>query len=89
MGLHNEERYQRLGSFLIMGVIGILVASIINIFLGSPAIAFAVSILGVLIFAGLTAYDTQNIKKHTSPMRIMAIRIGWTNLRSTARCSCI
>jgi FtsH-binding integral membrane protein len=50
------------GSFLIMGVIGILVASIINIFLGSPAIAFAVSILGVLIFAGLTAYDTQNIK---------------------------
>ena len=50
------------GSFLIMGVIGILVASIVNIFLGSPAIAFAVSILGVLIFAGLTAYDTQKIK---------------------------
>ena len=50
------------GSFLIMGVIGILVASIINIFLASPAIAFAISILGVLIFAGLTAYDTQNIK---------------------------
>ncbi|WP_204115716.1 Bax inhibitor-1 family protein [Shimia biformata] len=50
------------GSFLIMGVIGLLVASIINIFLGSPAIYFAISILGVLIFAGLTAYDTQNIK---------------------------
>ena len=50
------------GSFLIMGVIGLLVASIINIFLGSPAIQFAVSILGVLIFAGLTAYDTQKIK---------------------------
>jgi FtsH-binding integral membrane protein len=50
------------GSFLIMGVIGILVASIINIFLGSPAIMFAISILGVLIFAGLTAYDTQKIK---------------------------
>ncbi|MDJ0823064.1 MAG: Bax inhibitor-1/YccA family protein [Paracoccaceae bacterium] len=50
------------GSFLIMGVIGLIVASIINIFLGSPAIQFAVSILGVLIFAGLTAYDTQNIK---------------------------
>jgi FtsH-binding integral membrane protein len=45
-----------------MGVVGILVASIINIFLGSPAIAFAVSVLGVLIFAGLTAYDTQKIK---------------------------
>ncbi len=50
------------GSFLIMGVIGLLVASIINLFLGSPAIQFAISILGVLIFAGLTAYDTQKIK---------------------------
>ncbi|MFZ5962908.1 Bax inhibitor-1/YccA family protein [Thalassococcus sp. BH17M4-6] len=50
------------GSFLIMGVIGLIVASIINIFLGSPAIMFAISILGVLIFAGLTAYDTQKIK---------------------------
>lgn len=50
------------GSFLIMGVIGILLASIVNIFLGSPAITFAVSVLGVLIFAGLTAYDTQRIK---------------------------
>ena len=50
------------GSFLIMGVIGLIVASIINIFLGSPAIHFAISIIGLLIFAGLTAYDTQNIK---------------------------
>ncbi|CUH64128.1 Inner membrane protein YbhL [Thalassovita gelatinovora] len=50
------------GSFLIMGLIGIIVASIINIFLGSPAINFAISIIGVLIFAGLTAYDTQKIK---------------------------
>jgi FtsH-binding integral membrane protein len=45
-----------------MGVIGLIVASIVNIFLGSPAIMFAISVLGVLIFAGLTAYDTQNIK---------------------------
>ena len=52
------------GSFLIMGVIGILVAMIINIFLQSPAIMFAISILGVLIFAGLTAYDTQKNQKH-------------------------
>jgi len=50
------------GSFLIMGVVGLIVASIVNIFLGSPAIMFAISILGVLIFAGLTAYDTQRIK---------------------------
>ena len=50
------------GSFLIMGVIGLIVASIVNLFLQSPAIMFAVSALGVLIFAGLTAYDTQRIK---------------------------
>ncbi len=50
------------GTFLMMGVIGLIVAMVINIFLQSPAIMFAVSILGVLIFAGLTAYDTQSIK---------------------------
>lgn len=50
------------GSFLIMGVIGLIVASIVNIFLGSPAIMFAIAVLGVLIFAGLTAHDTQKIK---------------------------
>jgi FtsH-binding integral membrane protein len=50
------------GSFLIMGVIGLIVASIVNIFWPMPALAFAISILGVLIFAGLTAYDTQSIK---------------------------
>lgn len=50
------------GSFLIMGVIGILVASLVNIFLASSAVQFAISVLGVLIFAGLTAFDTQNIK---------------------------
>ncbi|EIE50303.1 hypothetical protein C357_14561 [Citreicella sp. 357] len=50
------------GSFLIMGVIGILVAMIINLFLQSPAMHYAISCIGVLIFAGLTAYDTQRIK---------------------------
>ncbi len=50
------------GSFLIMGVIGLVVASIVNLFLASSAIMFAISVIGVLIFAGLTAYDTQNIK---------------------------
>ena len=50
------------GSFLMMGLIGILIASIVNIFLKSPAVYFVVSILGVLIFVGLTAYDTQKIK---------------------------
>ncbi len=50
------------GSFLIMGVIGLIVASIVNLFWPMPGMAFAISILGVLIFAGLTAYDTQKIK---------------------------
>ncbi len=51
-----------IGAFLIMGLIGLIVASIVNIFLASSAMAFAISVIGVLIFAGLTAYDTQNIK---------------------------
>ena len=50
------------GSFLLMGLIGILIASLVNIFLKSPAVYFVVSVLGVLIFVGLTAYDTQKIK---------------------------
>ncbi|MCP9481204.1 Bax inhibitor-1/YccA family protein [Shimia sp. CNT1-13L.2] len=51
-----------IGAFLIMGLIGLIVASIVNIFLASSAMAFAISVIGVLVFAGLTAYDTQNIK---------------------------
>jgi FtsH-binding integral membrane protein len=50
------------GSFLIMGVIGILVAGLVNIWLQSGALQFAISVIGVLVFAGLTAYDTQQIK---------------------------
>ena len=50
------------GSFLIMGVIGLILAMVVNLFLQSSALQFAVSGLGVLIFAGLTAYDTQNLK---------------------------
>jgi hypothetical protein len=45
-----------------MGLIGLIVASIVNIFLASSALMFAISVIGVLIFAGLTAYDTQRIK---------------------------
>jgi FtsH-binding integral membrane protein len=50
------------GSFLIMGVVGIVIASIVNIFLHSDGLRFAISAIGVLVFAGLTAYDTQQIK---------------------------
>ncbi|UVO55967.1 Bax inhibitor-1/YccA family protein [Sphingomonas sp. SUN039] len=50
------------GTFLIMGLVGLLVAMVINIFLQSTAMAMAISFIGVLLFAGLTAYDTQKIK---------------------------
>ncbi len=50
------------GSFLFMGLIGIIIAMIVNLFLASSALDFAISALGVLIFAGLTAYDTQRLK---------------------------
>jgi FtsH-binding integral membrane protein len=50
------------GSFLFMGLIGIIIASIVNIFMNSGALAFGISIVGVLVFVGLTAYDTQRIK---------------------------
>ena len=50
------------GSFLFMGLIGIIIASLVNVFIHSSGLQFAVSVIGVLIFVGLTAYDTQNIK---------------------------
>ncbi len=52
------------GSFCLVGVFGLIIASVVNIFFGSPAIHFAISVLGVLIFAGLTAYDTQKMKNY-------------------------
>ena len=59
------------GSFLIMGVIGLIIASVANIFMGSGTLAMVISALGVLIFAGLTAYDTQKLKN------------GYANYRGT------
>jgi hypothetical protein len=56
------------GSFLFMGLIGIVIASLVNIFLHSSGLDWVISVLGVLIFTGLTAYDTQNIKEMYSPM---------------------
>ncbi len=52
-----------MGSFLMMGLFGLIIASLVNIFLASSALQFAISVIGVLIFAGLTAYDTQRIKE--------------------------
>ena len=61
-GYTTKRDLSGMGTFLMMGLIGLLVAMIVNIFLASSALAFAISVIGVLIFAGLTAYDTQNIK---------------------------
>ncbi len=61
-GYTTKKDLSGMGTFLMMGLIGVFAASIINIFLASSALAFAVSVIGVLVFAGLTAYDTQNIK---------------------------
>ena len=61
-GYITKRDLSAMGTFLMMGLIGLLVAMIVNIFLASSALAFAISVIGVLIFAGLTAYDTQNIK---------------------------
>src|SRR6476659_3870573 len=61
-GYTTKRDLSGMGTFLIMGVVGILVAMLINMFLQSSAIALAISAIGVLLFAGLTAYDTQRIK---------------------------
>jgi FtsH-binding integral membrane protein len=61
-GYTTQRDLSGFGTFLIMGVVGLLVAMILNIFLKSPAMTFAISAIGVLLFAGLTAYDTQRIK---------------------------
>ena len=70
------------GTFLIMGVVGLFVAMIINLFLQSTALDFAISAIGVLVFAGLTAYDTQKIKSiyfhvaHSSDATRRAVTMG-------------
>ena len=61
-GYTTKRDLTKLGSFLMMGLIGIIIASIVNIFMKSSMMYFVISILGVLIFVGLTAYDTQEIK---------------------------
>lgn len=62
-GYTTKRDLSALGKFLFIGLVGIIIAMIVNIFMGSPAIQFAISVIGVLVFAGLTAYDTQKIKE--------------------------
>lgn len=62
-GYTTSRSLSGMGSFLIMGAIGLMIASIVNLFMASSALQFAISCLGVVIFAGLTAYDTQKLKE--------------------------
>lgn len=62
-GLVTKRDLSGMGSFMFMGLIGIIIASVVNIFLQSPAMYWAISFLGVVIFTGLTAYDVQKIKE--------------------------
>ena len=68
-GYTTKKDLSGMGTFLMMGLIGLIVAMIVNIFLESTAMQWAISCIGVLIFAGLTAYDTQNIKNTYLQMR--------------------
>ena len=68
-GYTTKKDLSGMGTFLIMGVFGLIIASVINLFIGSEPLMYAISALGVLIFAGLTAYDTQNIKNTYLTMR--------------------
>jgi len=62
-GYTTRRDLSRFGSFLFMGLIGIVLASLVNIFIASSALQFAVSVIGVIVFTGLTAWDTQRIKE--------------------------
>jgi len=84
-GYTTQKDLSGMGSFLIMGVIGLIIASVINMFLASSGLSWAISFLGVLIFAGLTAYDTQRLKheylainqaKVTNPAMAAAFPMG-------------
>jgi FtsH-binding integral membrane protein len=67
-GYTTQRDLTGMGSFLMMGLIGIIIASLVNIFLGSSGLDWIISVIGVIVFAGLTAYDTQKIKEMYSPM---------------------
>jgi FtsH-binding integral membrane protein len=62
-GYTTQRDLSQFGSFLFMGLIGIVLASLVNIFIASSALQFAISVIGVIVFTGLTAWDTQRVKE--------------------------
>jgi FtsH-binding integral membrane protein len=91
-GYTTRRDLSQFGSFLLMGLIGVVLASLVNIFLASSALQFAISVMGVLVFTGLTAWDTQRIKEiyvesdpgdvltKNSLMGALALYLGFINL---------
>jgi FtsH-binding integral membrane protein len=91
-GYTTRRDLSQFGSFLFMGLIGIVLASLVNIFVGSSALQFAISVTGVIVFTGLTARDTQRIKEiylETDPhdvltkkalMGVLALYLDFINL---------
>ena len=61
-GYTTKRDLSKFGTFLLMGLIGIVIAGLVNMFLQSSALQFVISVIGVLVFVGLTAHDTQQIK---------------------------
>jgi len=92
VGYTTKKNLSGMGTFLLMGLIGLIVASIVNVFLASSMMHFLISVIGVLIFAGLTVYDTQRIKntyfavsgsgveEHTAVMGAVALYLNFINL---------
>ena len=70
-----------LGSFLFMGLIGVVIASVVNIFVGGQALQFAISVIGVLVFAGLAAYDSQKLKNLYLAVAGDAAALGHASVR--------
>ncbi|MCZ7541585.1 MAG: Bax inhibitor-1/YccA family protein [Anaerolineae bacterium] len=84
VGYTTEMDLTRLGSLLFMALIGLIVASIVNIFLASETLYWVVSYAGVLIFVGLTAYDTQWIKRQAEQLEVQGINTGTAVVRQVA-----
>ncbi|MCZ8170569.1 MAG: Bax inhibitor-1/YccA family protein [Brevundimonas sp.] len=68
-GYTTKKNLSGMGSFMVMGLIGLLIAMVVNIFMQSSTLALVISVLGVLIFAGLTAWDTQRLKQEYYMLR--------------------
>jgi len=84
VGYTTEMDLTRLGSLLFMALIGLIVASLVNLFLASEMLYWVVSYAGVLIFVGLTAYDTQWIKRQAAQLEVQGINTGAAVVRQVA-----